>query len=345
MSKKISIAIDAMGGDNSPDKIIEGIKFFLTKYNKNNDFILNIFGKEDELRISLEKYKVNSTNIQIINSDTVVSDKEKPMTAVKNSKNTSMWNCIKHQLDGKSDISLSAGNTGVLLVISRMILKMIDGVSKPALAGLWPNKKGMNVVLDLGANIECNEQNLIDFAELGSALFKSLFPREKPKVSLLNVGSEEMKGTEMLKAASIKLKDLSNEDNFIYNGYIEGNDIMNGSSNVIVTDGFTGNVALKTAEGTAKYIIKNLKESLTGNIFTKISLIFSYFSLKKFKERLDPRKYNGAIFLGLNGTVVKSHGGIDSKGFYHSVDLCYKIVKGNLMSEIKKNLNHSKVAQ
>jgi phosphate acyltransferase len=345
MSKKISIAIDAMGGDNSPDKIIEGIKFFLTKYNKNNDFILNIFGKEDELRISLEKYKVNLTNIQIINSDTVVSDKEKPMTAVKNSKNTSMWNCIKHQVDGKSDISLSAGNTGVLLVISRMILKMIDGVSKPALAGLWPNQKGMNVVLDLGANIECNEQNLIDFAELGSALFKSLFPIEKPKVSLLNVGSEEMKGTEMLKAASIKLKDLSNEDNFIYNGYIEGNDIMNGSSNVIVTDGFTGNVALKTAEGTAKYIIKNLKESLTGNIFTKISLIFSYFSLKKFKERLDPRKYNGAIFLGLNGTVVKSHGGIDSKGFYHSVDLCYKIVKGNLMSEIKKNLNHSKVVQ
>ena len=345
MSKKISIAIDAMGGDNSPDKIIEGIKFFLTKYNKNNDFILNIFGKEDELRISLEKYKVNSTNIQIINSDTVVSDKEKPMSAVKNSKNTSMWNCIKHQLDGKSDISLSAGNTGVLLVISRMILKMIDGVSKPALAGLWPNQNGMNVVLDLGANIECNEQNLIDFAELGSALFKSLFPTEKPKVSLLNVGSEEMKGTEMLKAASIKLKDLSNEDNFIYKGYIEGNDIMNGSSNVIVTDGFTGNVALKTAEGTAKYIIKNLKESLTGNIFTKISLIFSYFSLKKFKERLDPRKYNGAIFLGLNGTVVKSHGGIDSKGFYHSVDLCYKIVKGNLMSEIKKNLNHSKVVQ
>ena len=340
MSKKISIAIDAMGGDNSPDKTIEGIQFFLEKNKKNNDFILNIFGKEDELRISLEKYKVNSTNIQIINSDTVVSDKEKPMTAVKNSKNTSMWNCIKHQLDGKSDISLSAGNTGVLLVISRMILKMIDGVSKPALAGLWPNQNGMNVVLDLGANIECNEQNLIDFAELGSALFKSLFPTEKPKVSLLNVGSEEMKGTEMLKAASIKLKDLSNEDNFIYKGYIEGNDIMNGSSNVIVTDGFTGNVALKTAEGTAKYIIKNLKESLTGNIFTKISLIFSYFSLKKFKEKLDPRKFNGAIFLGLKGPVVKSHGSTDAVGFYHSIDLCYRIIKGDLMNKIKNNLSH-----
>ena len=253
-----------------------------------------------------------------------------------------MWNCIKHQLEGKSDISLSAGNTGVLLVISRMILKMMNEVTKPALAGLWPNQKGMNVVLDLGANIECNDDNLVDFAELGSALYKSLFPNQIPKVSLLNVGSEEMKGTEMLKSASKKLKDLSSDDNFIYNGYIEGNNIMSGNSNVIVTDGFTGNVALKTAEGTAKFITKNLKKSLTENFITKISLIFSYFSLKKFKNKLDPRKYNGAIFLGLNGPVVKSHGGIDSIGFYHSIDLCYKIIKGDLMSQIKNNLRHTK---
>ena len=178
----------------------------------------------------------------------MVSDEETPLTAVKNSKNTSMWNCINHQIGGKSDISLSAGNTGVLLVISRMILKMINNVNKPALAGLWPNQNGLNVVLDLGANIECNEQNLIDFAELGSALYKSLFPNEKPQVSLLNVGSEEIKGTEMLKTASKRLRELSNEDNFLYKGYIEGNNIMSGDSNVIVTDGFTGNIALKTAE-------------------------------------------------------------------------------------------------
>ena len=232
----------------------------------------------------------------------------------------------------------------MLLVISRMILKMMSEVSKPALAGLWPNQNGMNVVLDLGANIECNEQNLVDFAELGSALFKSLFPNEKPKVSLLNVGSEEIKGTELLKATSKRLKNLSSDENFIYKGYVEGNNIMSGETNVIVTDGFTGNIALKTAEGTAKFITQNLKESLTKNIITKISLIFSYFSLKKFKEKLDPRKYNGAIFLGLNGPVVKSHGGIDSTGFYHSIDLCYKIVKGNLMSEIKNNLKLSKSA-
>ena len=342
MSKKISIAIDAMGGDNSPDKTIAGVKIFLDKYKTKDDFVLNIFGKEKEIKNIINKYKISSNQINIINSNLVVSDEEKPLTAVKNSKNTSMWDCIQHQLDGKSDISLSAGNTGVLLVISRMILKMINDVNKPALAGLWPNENGMNVVLDLGANIECSDQNLVDFAELGSALFKSLFPNEKPKVSLLNVGSEEMKGTEMLKIASQRLRNLSNQDNFIYQGYIEGNNIMSGISNVIVTDGFTGNVALKTAEGTAKFITNNLKKNLTESIFSKISLLFSYFSLKKFKDKLDPRKYNGAIFLGLNGPVVKSHGGIDSIGFYHSIDLCYKIIKGDLMSQIRKNLNHSK---
>ena len=168
MSKKISIAIDAMGGDNSPDKTIGGIKIFLEKHKKIDDFVLNIFGEEQILKEKLQKLDFNTDQINIINSNTVVSDEETPMTAVKNSKNTSMWNCIQHQLEGKSDISLSAGNTGVLLVISRMILKMMNAVSKPALAGLWPNQHGMNVVLDLGANIECNDQNLVDFAELGS---------------------------------------------------------------------------------------------------------------------------------------------------------------------------------
>jgi len=342
MSKIISIAIDAMGGDNSPEKTIEGIKIFLDKNNNNNDFVLNIFGKEEILNEKINKLQLKSNKINIINSNTKVSDEETPLTAIKNSKNTSMWNCIQHQLDGKSDISLSAGNTGVLLVISRMILKMMDEVSKPALAGLWPNKNGMNVVLDLGANIECNDQNLVDFAELGSALFKSLYPNNKAKVSLLNIGSEEIKGTEMLKTASKRLRELSNEENFIYKGYIEGNNIMKGESNVIITDGFTGNIALKTAEGTAKFMVSGLKDALTENFITKISLLFSYFSLKKFKEKIDPRKYNGAIFLGLNGPVVKSHGGIDSIGFYHSIDLCYKIIKGNLMNEIRKNLKHSK---
>ena len=340
MDKKITIAIDAMGGDNSPNKTIEGLSLFLKKNIQNNDFFINLYGDKTKIEHELNKFSVSKKLIKIVHSNSVVSDDETPLSAVKNSRNTSMWNSINSQIEGDADISLSAGNTGVLLVISRMILKMMSQLSKPALAGLWPNKNGMNVVLDLGANIECDDENLVEFAELGSALYKSLYPHDKPLVSLLNVGSEEIKGTEILKKAYKKLNNLSDENNFIFKGYIEGNKIMDGSTNVIVTDGFTGNIALKTAEGTAKFITDNLKKSLSENILTKISLIFSYFALKKFKNRLDPRKYNGAIFLGLNGPVVKSHGGTDAIGFYHSIDLCYKIVKGNLLDQIRNNLNH-----
>ena len=339
MNKKITIAIDAMGGDNSPDKTINGLNLFLKK-NKTSDVFFNLFGDEQKITDKINKYRIEKNFYKIIHTSSVVSDDETPLSAIKNSKNTSMWNCVKSQLDGNSNISLSAGNTGVLMVISKMILKMMSEVSKPALAALWPNQKGMTVVLDLGANIECSEYNLIDFSELGSALYKSLYPNIIPKVSLLNIGSEEIKGTESLKKAYTKLKELSNNKNFIFNGYIEGNKLMDGDTNVIVTDGFTGNVALKTAEGTAKFITDNLKKSLTQNFFSKISLIFSYFALKGFKSKLDPRKYNGAILLGLNGPVVKSHGGTDAVGFYHSIDLCYRMVKGNLLEEIRSNLSH-----
>ena len=339
MTKKITIAIDAMGGENSPSKTVEGACLFIKKNLLKNDYLIRLYGDKQKIDKELSKFD-KIKNLEVIHTDSSISDEETPLTAIKNSKNTSMWKCINSQLDSDSDISLSAGNTGVLLVISRMILKTMSEVNKPALAGLWPNQKGMNVVLDLGANIECDDENLIDFAELGAALYKSIYPLEKPQVSLLNIGSEEIKGTETLKKAFKKLNSLSNENNLIFKGYIEGNKIMNGDTNVIVTDGFTGNIALKTAEGTAKFITDNLKTSLTSSFISKISLLFSYFSLKKFKDRLDPRKYNGAILLGLNGPVVKSHGGTDSLGFYHSIDLCYKIVKGDLMNQIKSNLSH-----
>ena len=277
MNKKITIAIDAMGGENSPDKILKGIKIFLEKNKNNDDFVLKLYGNKDLIEKKISNLGISSKFLNIVNTQSVVADNETPLTAIKSSKDTSMWNCIKSQIEGNSDISLSAGNTGVLLVISRMILKMMPQVSKPALAGLWPNKTGFNVVLDLGANIECDENNLIDFAELGSALYKSLFPKHKPYVALLNIGSEEIKGTETLKKTYKKLKSLSNENNFIFNGYIEGTNIMSGQSNVIVTDGFTGNIALKTAEGTAKFITDNLKKSLTENILSKISIIFHIF--------------------------------------------------------------------
>ena len=175
MKKKITIAIDAMGGENAPQKTIEGVSLFIRKNKKENDFLIKLFGDEKKIENEVIKNKIDRHYINIIHTESTISDEESPLTAIKNSKNTSMWNCIKSQIDGDSDISLSAGNTGVLLVISRMILKMVEQISKPALAGLWPNQNGMNVVLDLGANIECNEDNLVEFSELGSALYKSYF--------------------------------------------------------------------------------------------------------------------------------------------------------------------------
>jgi len=329
MTKKVNIAIDAMGGENSPKKIIEGIKISL-KNNKENFFFL--YGQKDKIEKELKNNESIRQHCEIVDTNDVILDNESPLVAAKRGKNSSMWKAIESQKEKKSDISLSAGNTGALLVISRLILNSLDGISKPALAGLWPNKTNMNVVLDLGANIDCNEKNLVDFTCMGSALFKSLFSVNLPRVALLNVGLEENKGNDVLKKTFSILKESKISD-FEFSGYIEGNQIMDGNVDVVVTDGFTGNVALKTAEGTADFITKSLKESLS-----KISILFSYASLKKFRNKLDPRKYNGAIFLGLQSPVVKSHGSTDSIGFAHSIEMCHKIVKGNLIEKIKSNL-------
>ena len=329
MSKIVKIAIDAMGGENSPKKVIDGI---LTSLKSNSENYFYLFGNESKIKKELDKNKSLNKHCEIINTESVISDDEGPLTAAKKGKNSSMWKAIEAQKENKCDITLSAGNTGALLVISRLLLSTIEGINKPALAGLWPSKNNLNVMLDLGANIECNEKNLLDFTIMGSALYKSLFNNITPKVSLLNVGQEEIKGNEIIKKTFSILKE-KNTKNFNFAGYIEGNQIMEGDTNVIVTDGFTGNIALKTAEGTANFLTKNLKKSLN-----KLSMLLSYYSLKKFKERLDPRKYNGAILLGLQGPVVKSHGATDYIGFAYSIEMCNKIVKSNLIEKIKTHL-------
>ena len=329
MTNKVKIAIDAMGGDKAPKKIIEGISISL-KSSKDNSFYL--YGNQNQIEKEISNFSEVRKFCKIINTVDVVSDKESPLAAAKKGKETSMWKAIESQKNNMTDISLSAGNTGALLVISRLILNTIDGINKPALAGFWPNKNSMNIVLDLGANIECDEKNLFDFACMGSALYKSLFNIENPKIALLNVGLEETKGNEVLKKTFALIK-KNRIRNFDFSGYIEGNQIMDGKVDVIVTDGFTGNIALKTAEGTANFITTNLKKSLS-----KLSILLSYKSLKKFKDKLDPRKYNGAIFLGLESPVVKSHGSTDALGFAHSINLCNRIVKGNLIEKIKSHL-------
>ena len=334
MSKLITIAVDAMGGDNSPLKVIDGLNLH---YKKTKNVFYKIFGDAESID-KLISNKLPSQCFELIHTKNEVKGTDSPLSGAKKGKDTSMWLAVESVKNKESDIVVSAGNTGALFVIAKLNLKMIENIDKPALSGLWPNKSGTSIVLDLGANIECSEKNLVDFSLMGSALFKSIFPEQNPKVALLNIGSEEIKGTEIIKNT---YKTLNNQNNKLYDfeGYIEGNEMMNGDVNVIVTDGFSGNIALKTAEGTANFITSELKKAMTQNIVGKLSSLLNLNNLRKFKKRLDPRLYNGAILLGLNSPVVKSHGSTDYIGFANSVNLCEKIIKGNLIDKIKQNMD------
>ncbi len=333
MSDSVKIAVDAMGGDNSPKKVIDGI---IHNHQKNDKVFFKIFGNKKEIEKLIEK-KISINNFEIVHTDNYVSSTDTPLEAAKKGKNTSMWLAIESVKKKEADIIISAGNTGALLVIAKLNLKMIENIDKPALSALWPNKTGMSVVLDLGANIDCSSKNLFDFSIMGASLYTSLYPSNKPNIGLLNIGSEELKGNETIKE-TFKILNEKKSSNYDFAGYIEGNQIMDGEINVIISDGFTGNIALKTAEGTANFITNELKKSMTSSILGKISSVLNYSNLKKFKERLDPRLYNGAIFLGLDSPVVKSHGGTDFIGFSNSLDVCNKIVKGNLIEKIKRNI-------
>ena len=335
MKKLITIAVDAMGGDNAPQKIIDGIEL----HHKNNKNVFyKLFGDKNIIEPQIKTKSIDKNIIEVIHTEEKIKGEDTAFAAAKRGKNTSMWLAIESVKNKSSDIIISAGNTGALLVIAKLNLNMIENIDKPALSGLWPSKKGMSVVLDLGANIDCSDKNLIDFAIMGSSLFKSLFPEEKAKVALLNIGSEEIKGNEVIKETYQKLNQIINED-FEFKGFIEGNHLMDGSVNVIVADGFTGNVALKTAEGTANFITSELKEAMKSSVFGKLGSLISINSLKKFKKKLDPRLYNGAILLGLDSPVIKSHGGTDFIGFANSLSVCEKIVKNNLIDKIKKSIN------
>ena len=334
MSDLIKIAVDAMGGDGSPKKIIDGI---IHHFQKNKNTYYQIFGNKDKILNHINN-DILKSSYEIIHTADIVKGTDSPLEAAKRGKNTSMWLAVQNVKEKKSDIVISAGNTGALLVISKLNLKMIENIDKPALSALWPNKKGMSVVLDLGANIECSPKNLIDFSIMGSSLFKSLYPNDNAKVALLNIGSEEFKGNEIIKETYQQLNLKKNSD-FEFKGYIEGNQLMNGDVNVIVADGFTGNVALKTAEGTANFITGELKKTMTGNLLGKNSSFLNIYNLKKFKARLDPRLYNGAIFIGLDSPVIKSHGGTDYIGFSNSLSVCTKIISGDLIKKITKNIN------
>lgn len=330
------ISVDAMGGDNAPEVIIKGLEHFLRHEGEGRRARFLLHGNETELKPLLAKCPRTRERSEIYHTDLEVSMDDKPSQALRRGKGSSMWNAIADVKGGRAEIAVSAGNTGALMAMSLVQLRPKQGVRRPAIAAQWPRKEGMAVVLDVGANIECDAAQLTEFAVLGEAFFRALYKKESPSVGLLNVGSEEGKGNDTLKAAHERLSQSQLDLNYV--GYVEGNDISYSDTDVIVTDGFTGNIALKTAEGTAKLIGAFFTEALSGSIWSKFTTSLNLMALRRLKKQIDPRRANGGVFLGLNGVVVKSHGGTDAVGFSNAVNIAIGLAESDFQSVISQRL-------
>ena len=330
--KKIKISLDAMGGDYAPKIVVEGAAEAKLRY-PDIDFIF--FGDRKVLDPLIDT-KNNLFESKIVNTIEFIKSNDKPSNVIRKGVNSSMALAIK-SVKNQSNAMVSAGNTGALMAFSKLFLKTISGINRPAIAACFPTKQSEVCMLDLGANIECDKNNLIQFALMGQAFAKIVIGIKNPSVSLLNVGEEETKGLSYIQEASEVLKNLRKIIN--YSGYIEGDRITDGLVDVIVTDGFTGNIALKTAEGTASFFTNSLRASLKKSIFSKLGYFLAKKSLEGFRAHMDPRKYNGAVFLGLNGIVVKSHGGTDSFGFANAIGVAYDMAKYNFIEDLKKKLS------
>ena len=332
MMKETRIAVDAMGGDGGPEIIMPSVKDFLSE---NREVKIDVYGDEKILSKYLNLFDSDiSRNLKIIHTDEKVLSEDSPSHALRHKKNSSMSMAIKSVKDKNAQACVSAGNTGALMAISRFVLGTLDGIDRPAIESMLPSLNGHTHVLDLGANIDSKAEHLYQFAVMGSALSSVLDEKENPSVGLLNVGEETIKGNTQVKEAHDLL--LTSKLNYI--GFVEGDDIFCGNIDVIVCDGFVGNIALKTSEGTAKFISSKLKDEFKKNIFTKISGILSMKVLSSFKKVADPRKYNGASLLGLKGIIVKSHGGADSFAFNNSLKIALKEVNKDVPSCIDKKL-------
>jgi len=331
--KKITIALDAMGGDHAPHSVVKGAHHANKRY-RNLEFLM--FGDESRIGALVENFSGLSAITKIIHTDDVIHDNDKPSAALRKGKNSSMYLAVNAVQEGKAEGAVSAGNTGALMAISKINLKTLPGISRPAIASIFPTVVSECVLLDLGANIDCTPENLFEFAVMGDAFARTVLGLTHPKVGLLNIGSEEMKGNEVIKAAWQLLKNTHLPINF--HGYIEGNDIAQSIVDVVVTDGFTGNVCLKTAEGTAKICGNFLKHAFQSSILAKISYLLAKPALITLFNKLDPRLYNGAMFLGLNGIVVKSHGGTDWLGFANAIGVAYELASHKINDQIIKEL-------
>ena len=332
MMKETRIAVDAMGGDGGPEIIMPSVKDFLSE---NRAVKIDVYGDEKILSKYSNLFDSGiSKNLKIIHTDEKVLSEDSPSHALRHKKNSSMSMAIQSVKDKKTQACVSAGNTGALMAISRFVLGTLDGIDRPAIESMLPSLNGHTHVLDLGANIDSKAEHLYQFAVMGSALSSVLDEKVNPSVGLLNVGEESIKGNTQVKEAHDLL--LTSKLNYV--GFVEGNDIFCGNIDVIVCDGFVGNIALKTSEGTAKFISSKLKDEFKKNIFTKISGILSMKVLHSFKKVADPRKYNGASLLGLKGIIVKSHGGADSFAFNNSLKIALKEVNKDVPSCIDKKL-------
>lgn len=336
MLEGLLISVDAMGGDFAPKVVIEGIECFLKHEGKGRKARFLLHGDQAQLIPLLAKAPRTRERSEVIHTEKKVSMEDKPSQALRKGKGSSMWNTIESIKNGQAQIAVSAGNTGALMAMSKLQLRMKRGVQRPAIAASWPRIDGMCVVLDVGANVECDAAQLTEFAVLGEAYYHALYKKDNPSVGLLNVGTEDLKGNAVIKMAHERLSKSQLDLNYI--GYIEGNDISFGKADVVVTDGFTGNIALKTAEGTAKLIGTFFKEALNGSIWSKFTTALNIMALRKLKSRIDPRRVNGGVFLGLNGVVIKSHGGTDALGFSHALNIAIELAESNFLQIIDDKL-------
>jgi glycerol-3-phosphate acyltransferase PlsX len=326
------ISIDAMGGDHGPTVVVPGVARAVSQLGVDARFLLH--GDEAALTAAVSRLPALQGRVEIRHSDRVVASDEKPARAMRRGKGTSMWNAIESVQSGEARAAVSSGNTGALSAISMLLLRMIGEMERPALVASWPTLRGRTTVLDVGANIDCDAERLVQFAILGAAYHRAAHGSAQPTVGVLNVGSEEEKGHEEVRGANRLLR--ATQFDMHYHGFVEGDDIAKGTVDVVVTDGFTGNVALKTAEGLARFFSTELRAAFGGSLLGMVGAFIGQGALRRLRDRLDPG--GGGPFLGLNGIVVKSHGGADARGFAAAIQLAADLAKSDFAAEIDRNL-------
>ncbi|MFT3671840.1 phosphate acyltransferase PlsX [Aestuariivirga sp.] len=334
MAEKLTVALDAMGGDQGPDMVIPGAALAAQRH-PGYSFLL--FGDQAKVGPVLARHPGLQKVATVRHTEVAVAMDDKPSQALRRGRGkSSMWQAIDAVRQGEAHVAVSAGNTGALMAMARFILRTVEGIERPAIAAVWPTMRGRSVVLDVGATVGADARQLLEFAVMGEAMARCLFGLQQPTVGLLNIGVEEIKGNESVKEAGRILREMNLP--LHYHGYVEGDDIGKGTVDVVVTEGFTGNVALKAAEGTAKQISSFLKSALTRTLTAKLGALLASGAFRAFRDRLDPRKHNGGVFLGLNGIVVKSHGGTDAIGFATAIDVAIDMYANGLVAKIAEDV-------